>query len=225
MAERYSGGVEVKGSNPFILTNMTTHGKPWVVFPYNDQPFYSAPCSHHDLIGVVFVTEFSSVIQWVQVKEVIMIIQPVGAPRGRKDVSCCWFALGSLWELLEGYDDEDGVVITTNCDMSDYGPRGGHGDFSSVGTTMVTAPDFPISPQNLDEGEWKVNGMNLVRGDESIEVSDGSMVKLIAYTGLKAGNESFSIGEGSFPVGEYREALLMERKWWMNTLNIEDVES
>ena len=154
-----------------------------------------------------------------------MIIQPIGTPRGRKDVSCCWFALGSLWELLEGYDDEDEVVITTNCDMGDYGPRGGHGDFSSVGVTMVTIPDFPISPQSIDEGEWEIDGMNLVRGDDSIEVSDGSMVKLIAYTGLKAGNESFSIGKGSFSVREYREALLMERKWWMNTLNIEDVES
>ena len=156
-----------------------------------------------------------------------MIIQPIGAPSGKKDISCCWFALGSLWKLLEGYSDDEMVTITAPQFMDDFGPRGGHGDMSAAGVTTVTVPQAPLSPQSIPEGEWDIDGLTLTRGDESVEISEGSMVKFVAFTGMSHDdNDTFNITQGSYCAGDYREALLRERQWWMTTLGIKDeVES
>lgn len=151
-----------------------------------------------------------------------MIIQPIGAPQGRKDVSCCWFALGSLWKLLEDYSDEDMVSIAAPNSLEGFGPRGGHGDFSSVGVHHVTVPDIPLSPQSIPAGQWDINGLTMSNGEDIVEVSEGSMVKFVAFTGMtNTGNKMFSVVSGSYPVGDYRRAIEVEKKWWENTLGWE----
>ena len=155
-------------------------------------------------------------------------VNPIGLVGNDSDISCCWFALGSLWSTISDFEPGDGITIHAPDELLQISPRG-QGDLSGEVMKNLGIDEIYLAPHIIDS----IGLTGLHPGRNPIVLKDGAFyvrdreldyrlgVSLIAMSGLE--DKWFnpflpvSLG-GGHTAQEFLDVIVRERKWWEESL-------
>lgn len=155
-------------------------------------------------------------------------VNPLGLVGNDSDISCCWFALGYLWNSIGEFDPEDTITIHAPDELLRIKPRG-QGDVCNDVLEGLGINEIYLAHHIV--GRMKLTGVKpgrnpVVRNGENFQIGGRDVdfrlgVSLIAISGLEdrwvKPSLPISLG-GQYAAQEFLDVILKERKWWENTL-------
>ena len=155
-------------------------------------------------------------------------VNPIGLMGNGSDISCCWFALGYLWDTISEFEPDDTITIHAPDELLQLRPRG-QGNITNDVMEGVGMDEVYLAPHIVDF--IKLSGIEpgkhpvRVKGDKFYirdrELDNRLGIYLIALSGLEdrwvRHSLPVSLG-GEHTAQEFLDVILMERKWWEETL-------
>ena len=74
-------------------------------------------------------------------------VNPIGLVGNDSDISCCWFALGSLWSTISDFEPGDKITIHAPDELLQISPRG-QGDLSGEVMKNLGIDEIYLAPHH-----------------------------------------------------------------------------